>query len=58
MMCCRTNGAAHADRQPVRLDSIVQVIGGDYAAGPGHLFDDPGRITRQMLVDVPRITRT
>src|SRR5207249_6573981 len=39
--------------EAVRLRHVVQVIGGDEAAGPGHVLDDDGGMSGDLLGHVP-----
>ena len=39
--------------EAVRLRHVVQVIGGDEAAGPGHVLDDDGGMSGDVLGHVP-----
>ena len=43
-----------ADGEPVRLDCFVNVIGCDHHAGTGHIIDDDGRFTGNVLGHLPR----
>ena len=55
MICCKTNGDAHAPMvKPVRLDAIVEMVRGDDPGGTGHVLDDARRISRQVAADVAR----
>ena len=38
--------------KPIRFHAVVKVICGDDPAGARHIFDDPGRISGNVLVDV------
>src|SRR6266480_5878886 len=38
--------------KPIRLHAVVHMIRGNDAAGAGHVFDDPGRVSGYVLADM------